>query len=192
MLKKEFKRKDVDRIRNLIKGNVGASSEVQIGYTKKTKDYKEGDVWVENRKTWTIKKGIKQTISKFDKIKKEVHIPLCCPECSQVMRKHLDKSCYKTNKKCVDCVVKFEHKITLEGNYEKYSKTKIINSNLARINDMEAYYLEKINQNNNSFVSEDGIIERWVGGVDKESLSDEIKTTAKKLRKKFNKELKNL
>ena len=81
MLKKEFKRKDVDRARNLIMGKSGASSETQVGYNKKRIDYKEGDVWVENKKTWTIKDGIKQTISKMDAIKKEINIPLCCPKC---------------------------------------------------------------------------------------------------------------
>ena len=35
MLKKEFKRKDVERARNLIMGKTGASSETQIGYNKK-------------------------------------------------------------------------------------------------------------------------------------------------------------
>ena len=29
-----------------------------IGYNKKNEDYKEGDVWTENKKTWTIKNGI--------------------------------------------------------------------------------------------------------------------------------------
>ena len=62
MLKKEFKKKDVERVRNLIQGKSGNSSETQIGYSKKTEDHKEGDVWEEERKTWTIKKGIKQTI----------------------------------------------------------------------------------------------------------------------------------
>ena len=70
MLKKEFKRKDVNRARNLIMGKTGASTGTQIGYNKKVEDHKEGDVWTENRKTWTIKNGIKQTISKLDKIKK--------------------------------------------------------------------------------------------------------------------------
>ena len=74
MLKKEFKRKDVDRARNLLTGKSGASSETQVGYKKKRVDYKEGDVWVENKKTWTIKDGIKQTISKMDAIKKEIFI----------------------------------------------------------------------------------------------------------------------
>ena len=35
MLNKEFKRKDVERMRNLIKGDVNESAEVQIGYTTK-------------------------------------------------------------------------------------------------------------------------------------------------------------
>ena len=45
MLKKEFKRKDVQRARNLIMGNSGASTNVQVGYNKKQTEYKEGDVW---------------------------------------------------------------------------------------------------------------------------------------------------
>ena len=80
MLKKEFNRRDVERMRNLISGKAESSSESQVGYKKKTIKRKEGDVWTENKKTWTIKNGIKQTISKLDKIKKEVHMPLCCPE----------------------------------------------------------------------------------------------------------------
>ena len=80
MLKKEFNRRDVERMRNLISGKAESSSESQVGYNKKRIKRKEGDVWTENKKTWTIKNGIKQTISKLDKIKKEVHMPLCCPE----------------------------------------------------------------------------------------------------------------
>ena len=41
MLNKEFKRKDVDRMRNLIKGKTDSSSETQIGYKKKNIEYKE-------------------------------------------------------------------------------------------------------------------------------------------------------
>ena len=65
MLKKEFKKKDVQRARNLIQGKTGASSETQIGYKKKQVEYKEGDVWTEGRKTWTIKNGIKQTSFRY-------------------------------------------------------------------------------------------------------------------------------
>ena len=61
-LNKEFQKKDVSRLRNLIQGKTGASTGTQIGYTKKEIEYKEGDIWKERKKTWTIKNGIKQTI----------------------------------------------------------------------------------------------------------------------------------
>ena len=51
MLKKEFRKKDVQRARNLITGNVGSSSETQVGYKKKIIERKEGDIWTENKKT---------------------------------------------------------------------------------------------------------------------------------------------
>ena len=51
-------------MRNLISGKAESSSESQVGYNKKRIKRKEGDVWTENKKTWTIKNGIKQTISK--------------------------------------------------------------------------------------------------------------------------------
>ena len=44
MLNKEFKRKDVERMRNLIKGKVGESSELQVGYTTKKEDHKQSSV----------------------------------------------------------------------------------------------------------------------------------------------------
>ena len=120
MLKKEFRKSDVNRARNLIMGKTGASTGIQIGYNKKTEDYKEGDVWTENKKTWTIKNGIKQTISKLDKIKKEVFMPLCCPECNKVMKKRLDKPHYRIHKKCLHCVIEFEHKLRHTGKYDDY------------------------------------------------------------------------
>ena len=89
---------------------------------KEIKEYKEGDVWVEGRKTWTIKNGIKQTISKLDKIKKEVFMPLCCPNCGKVMKGQLDKPNYRIHKKCHDCVVEFEHKLRIKGTYNEYIK----------------------------------------------------------------------
>ena len=47
MLKKEFKRKDVNRARNLIMGKTGASTGTQVGYNKKDANHKAGDVWKE-------------------------------------------------------------------------------------------------------------------------------------------------
>ena len=190
MLKKEFKRKDVERMRNLITGNVDASSETQIGYRKKRIDYKEGDIWTENKKTWTIKNGIKQTISKLDKIKKEVFMPLSCPKCNKIMKKRLDKPNYKIHKKCFDCVVDFEGKLKhVPGRYEKYIKELELKNKLTSLDKIEDMLLDIVNTSNEGFVSENGSIERWVGGIDAKKYSKDIKKYADKTRKKFEKEL---
>ena len=179
MLKKEFKRKDVERLRNLVQGKTETSAEIQIGYNKKQIDYKEGDVWTENKKTWTIKNGIKQTISKLDKIKKEVFIPLCCPKCGTVMKKRLDKPNYNIHKKCFDCVIKHEHKLRISGEYDNYIKNLEAKNSLDIVDEMESYLLDAINTSNSGFVSEDGVVEKWVGGIDKIDLTKQVKEATK-------------
>ena len=170
MLKKEFKKKDVQRARNLIMGNSGASTGTQIGYNKKIEEYKEGDIWTEGKKTWTIKNGIKQTISKLDIVKKEVHMPLCCPNCGKVMKKRLDKPSYKIHKKCHDCVIEYEHKLRIRGEYDNYIKNLKTKNSLDIVDEMESYLLDAINSSNSGFVSEDGVIEKWKGGLSRQRL----------------------
>ena len=189
-LKKEFARKDVERVRNLAQGKVGSSSESQVGYKKKTINYKEGDVWTENRKTWTIKNGIKQTISKLDAIKKEVFMPLCCPECSKVMKNRLDKPNYTIHKKCYDCVIDMEGRLKhTPGRYERYIKELELKNKLTSLDKIEDTLLDIANTSNSGFVSEDGIVERWVGGINKNKFTKDIKKYSKKIREKFEKEL---
>ena len=175
MLNKEFKRKDVERMRNLIKGKTGESSEVQVGYTTKKIDHKEGDVWTEGGKDWTIKDGIKQTATKLDKVKKEAILPLFCPSCGSIMKKRNDVKMYNIHKKCFDCVIDMEHKLKIEGKYEQYERDMLANNAEDYINDLESYLLEALNSSNDQFVSERGEVERWKGGLDKEKVTEELK-----------------
>jgi len=189
MLKKEFKRKDVNRARNLIMGKTGASTGTQIGYNIKQTDHKEGDVWTEGRKTWTIKNGIKQTMSKLDTLKKEVFMPLSCPCCNKIMKKRLDKPNYKIHKKCHDCVVEFEHKLKIRGEYDDYIKKLKLKNSFAVVDEMESYLLDVINNTSNSgFVSEDGVVESWKGGANKTKLENKVKEEFDLERKKLQKE----
>ena len=189
MLKKEFKRKDVDRVRNLVMGKSNASSETQVGYNKKRIEYKEGDIWKENGKTWTVKDGIKQTISKLDTIKKEVFMPLCCPKCGKIMKGQLDKPNYKVHKMCLNCVVDYEAKLKLKGEYDDYKKNLYLKNRLTQINEIENYFLSLANESNNGYISENGEIERWKGGVSKKEISKDISKFAKEARKNIQKEL---
>jgi len=155
----------------------------------KTEDYKEGDVWTEGRKTWTIKNGIKQTVSKLDVIKKEVFMPLSCPCCNKIMKKRLDKPNYKVHKKCHDCVVEFEHKLKIKGEYKNYVQKLEIKNSLDIVNEMESYLLDAINTSNSSFVSEDGVVEKWNGGVNKKEWNQKVKEASKIRREHLEKEL---
>ena len=188
-LNKEFEKRDVERMRNLIQGKTGSSSGNQVGYKKKTTDYKEGDIWTENKKKWTIKNGIKQTISKLDAIKKEVFVPLCCPKCSKVIKHRLDKDNYKMHKNCHTCVIEFEHKLKIEDKYTDYISDLKAKNSLNMVDDLESYLLSAVNETNNGYVSEQGTVERWVGGINKEKMTKDIIEGAQIRRESIKKEL---
>ena len=175
MLNKEFKRKDVERIRNLVKGKGNNSTELQVGYIPKIEDHKEGDIWEEGGKKWTIKNGLKQTATKLDKMKKEAILPLFCPECSNLMKKRNDTKMYNIHKMCFDCVIDMEGKLKIKGKYDKYERNTIANNAEAYSDHLESYLMEALNTSNTQYVSERGEVERWKGGIDKEKLTKEIK-----------------
>jgi len=185
MLKKEFKRKDVERMRNLIKGKSGASSELQVGYTAKKEDYQEGDIWEEGNKKWTIKDGIKQTYTKLDEVKKEAILPLFCPSCKSLMKKRNDSKMYKIHKMCFDCVIDMEAKLKNEGKFEEYERNMIAKNAENYIDDLEQYLLEAINTSNTQYVSERGEVERWKGGINKEEFTEQMTENFTKYRKQI-------
>ena len=116
-------------------------------------------------------------------------MPLCCPECGKVMKGQLDKPNYRIHKKCHDCVVKFEHKLKIRGEYDDYIKKLRAKNSLDIVNEMESYLLDAINTSNSGFVSEDGVIERWVGGINKKDLTKKVKEAVKIRREHIEKKL---
>ena len=89
LLKKEFSSKDVNRARNLVNKDFSAKTVDGVGYSKAQVAHKEGDVWEESGRTWTIKDGIRQNITKLDSAKKALQTPLACPKCKGTMKHNL-------------------------------------------------------------------------------------------------------
>tara|TARA_R110002012_G_C11375358_1_gene582612 strand:+ start:7 stop:576 length:570 start_codon:yes stop_codon:yes gene_type:complete len=167
ILKKEFNKKDVERLRNLVKGKGSERTSQGIGYTKAQEFYKEGDIWEENGRKWTIKDGIKQNITKLDKFKKAA-VPLFCPSCKGIMNKQLDPHYYKAYGACLDCTKKKETQIKNKGKWEDHKKD-VGNKEIDKVIEEYKSYIEmKINESNEGFVTESGEVEKWVGGIDKE------------------------
>ena len=167
-LKKEFKKRDVERMRNLITGKQGKKTTLGIGYKKKKAHHEEGDVWEEDGREWTIKDGIKQNITKLDKAKKAHLMPIFCPDCSKPMTYWQDKNFYTLYKRCFNCQVDFEGKLRVEGLFEEYKKN-IVNDDIDHfITDYSQFIEDCLNNNTESFISEAGDIEKWKGKINKE------------------------
>jgi len=185
MLQREFKGKDVQRMRNIITKDYTAKTTTQVGYSKAQINRKEGDIWDENGKKWTIKNGIKQTVTRFDKLKESIHLPLTCPKCGNAMKDNrLNKKMWSIHKTCFDCVILMETKLKLTGQYEEYTRGLVTGGVKAHIKDLEDVMLElALNDNNESFITEAGDVEKWAGkGIDKQKLIEEIQEYIQKLK----------
>ena len=171
VLKKTFQKKDVERLRNLMQGKYGDKSGTSVGFKKSKDYYNEGDIWEADGRTWTIKNGIKQNVTKLDKAKKAHIVPLLCPKCKKAM-KRVDKPYYNIHKFCLNCFAKFEDNLKKEGKYKLHYESlnnKIIDK---RIDEFKQYVKERLQENNKSFVSENGEIEKWIGKLDESKVEE--------------------
>lgn len=187
LLKKEFKQSDVQRVRNIVNKDFTASTKLQTGYQKTHIRYKEGDIWEEGGKQWTIKNGLKQNITKLDVAKKAVRVPLACPKCGGPMKHHLAKKMYKVHGFCFDpCTVEFEADLQKAGLYEAYEK-KMMKGNIQSFaKDIEQWVLDLVSNANESFVTEDGVIEDWNSSSNKNNeLLEDLKVYLKHLKEHF-------
>ena len=167
VLKKQFQEKDVQRLRNLVQGKHADKSQVSIGYSKGQEGpHVEGDIWTEADKTWTIKDGIKQNVTKLDSAREAVNFPIFCPSCKKPMKPHLDKKWYNMYKRCYNCQVDFEFEIRKQGLWEEYEKL-IFNSDIdGMIEQFSMWINEEIdNESNQGFITEAGDVEKWVGSA---------------------------
>jgi hypothetical protein len=183
VLKKQFQEKDVQRLRNLVKGKHADKSQVSVGFTKGEELYHtEGDTWTEGDKTWTIKDGIKQNITKLDTAKAAINLPIFCPSCKKVMKPHLDKKWFNMYKRCFNCQIDFETSLRTQGLWEEY-QTLLHNSDVeGLIQEFELWINEEITHNSiQSYVTEAGDVEKWTGSV-KNKLLESKEETIKYLR----------
>jgi hypothetical protein len=181
-LKKEFKKSEVQRMRNIITGNTGDRTQVLGGWEATVEEHKEGDTWEEDGKKWTIKNGIKQSITKLDKFKHLVSLPLTCPSCKKPMKANeLNKKMYSVHKVCLNCVVDMETKLKLEGKYEEYEKNILNMNKNASLEEFEQA-LDSWLEEKDTFVTEQGDIESWQGG-DKNKIYKELKEKIQEFRK---------
>jgi hypothetical protein len=172
-IKKSFKEKDVNRLRNLITKKYGDSTQTMVGFSDSKTNHEEGDEWIENNKKWTIKNGLKQRVTKLDSLKKEVLYPLFCPKCSNPMNSIRDKEMFNSYGTCFNCVIELETKLRIEGKYDDYIKALKIKTLLVYEKEWKEFILEEINTSS-EFFTEQGDKETWTNNLDKEKIMQNI------------------
>lgn len=176
-LNKEFQKRDVERMRNLIQGKYGEKNGTSVGFSAPHKEYKEGETWEKDGRTWTIKDGIKQNITKMDRAKKAYLRPLMCPKCDKIMNKGADPGYYNQFGHCFKCFKKFETYMKATGLWDDFER-KTINGN---IDGFIKWYKDLVNESidvsNAGFVAENGDVESWNGGLDKARVIEALDET---------------
>jgi len=179
-LKKEFKERDLQRIRNIINKKYDEKITTSVGYSKKEEQHKEGDIWEEGGKEWILTNGIKRNVRKVD----ITPFPLLCPKCSKPMKHHIDKQMYGIHQMCLRCVVEMETELKMEGKFEEYEERMIKNNIHYTVENLSAgidQFMDDII--NETYVMEDGTIQRWEGnGLDVEIIKQQIKNKIQKLK----------
>lgn len=145
----------------------------------------EGDVWTDaTGKVWTVKNGIKQTVTKLDTAK----TPWWCPKCNKPMNHRLDKKFWVLRGHCFDCNVKVESEMRRNGTWEEFEKKTILRNYLSALRDRIAELQEYHDTvTAPEFINADGtkilMMERWEVDLDKikSDLREEIENLQKQL-----------
>ena len=121
--------KDMERqnkaLKDLMSGKEHVKDYVQVGYEGKQEN-----------------KGGETRKSDLTDIMASVRMPWFCPTCKKAMKKRLDDKFWRMFGHCMDCQVDFEHKLRLEGTFEDYAKTKMLENRKSYLKDMKQSIVE--------------------------------------------------
>ena len=83
---------------------------------------------------------------------------------------------YSIHKMCFNCVIEFETKLKMLGTYKEQERNIIDKGLDVYIKELEDFLLElALNDNNESFITEAGDIEKWSGGnIDKKTIMNDL------------------
>ena len=118
------KSKEMERqnkaLKDLMSGKEHTKEYVQVGYEGK----------VENLGGETRKSELTDTMA-------SVRMPWFCPKCDKAMKKKLDDKFWRTQGHCFDCQIEIENKMRIEGKFEEYAQSKMLENQKSYLKDME-------------------------------------------------------
>ena len=181
----EIKIDGLKDVKKLLGGTHDSQTKIQLGYDGETKEIKpirkvgerwfdeKGDEW-EQKDGYTVKLGkvwqqeLHEYLNSFSKCPKET--------CTCSMPKRLDQKMKKIHGMCFDCVIEMEHKLRIEGKWDRYEKNKLKENALAWLKEAESdknrivEELSRLEFTKNEF----GDIEKWDTKINKNELLKKI------------------
>lgn len=148
---------------------------------------KEGDVWEDvNGKKWTVKNGIRQTVTKLDDAK----TPHWCPKCSKPMNHRFDVKFWRLRGHCMDCNVKHETELRRQGKWKEFEQKMMLRNYISaakdRLQELQ-HYLDNLSKPEYLLMNETEktvlMFEKWDVDLDtvRKDLTDEIELIKKNL-----------
>ena len=107
-------------LKDLMTKGTTEKSYTQVGYEGKPEDL-----------------GGKTRKSELTDVMASVRMPWFCPKCDKAMKKKLDNKFWRIEGHCFDCQVEIENRMRIEGTFEDYAKTKMLENQKAYLKDLE-------------------------------------------------------
>ena len=103
---------------------------IVFGYAPTKKKRKEGETWTDaDEKQWIVKDGLVQSVSKLQ----SARTPMFCPSCSKIMTNRLDEKYWRMRDKCMDCVIKDETQMRVDGTWKQFEEDTIKKNYIAEL-----------------------------------------------------------
>ena len=123
----------------------------------------EGSIWEEGGKKWTIKNGIRKTVSRYSEIRNICMLPYVCPRCGNALHDNdYNRKVYSILGICYDCFLLEETNHIINKTHDENQKEIIHKNKVSWFNQVESElkdYLDNIDSD--QFITEDGQIEDW-------------------------------
>ena len=81
--------------------------------------------------------GGKTRKSELTDIMASVRMPWFCPKCQKTMKKRLDDKFWRMMGHCFDCQVDFENKLRIEGKFDDWAQSKMLENQKSQLKDLE-------------------------------------------------------
>ena len=159
---------NVKAIKEMIAGTHRTQTKTTIGFDEVTQFIKKevGDRWTDDEgQLWEQKKGYKVKLGKLSELRNELNtFPKCQKEvCTCTTPKRNDLKMKAVHGVCFDCVIDMEHQLKIEGKYQEYERSKMLENGKAWLKQAE---LEKETLKlalKAKFINEDGSVGEWDG-----------------------------